>query len=64
MENVVNKVVFENLGVKVIGEVPREHKLEGGDFMILKPDIALLGIGLRTTIEAAHYLMENDLIGT
>jgi len=32
--------------------------------MILKPDIALLGIGLRSNLEAAKYLMDNDLLGT
>jgi len=32
--------------------------------MIVKPDLALLGIGLRTTHSAGYYLMDKDLIGT
>jgi len=31
--------------------------------MILNPDLAVLGVGMRTNVEAAIYLMENDLIG-
>jgi arginine deiminase len=64
IESQILKVVHENLGATVIGEAPKGAFLEGGDFMILKPDIALLHIGLRSNLEAAKYLMENDLLGT
>ena len=29
-----------------------------------KPDLSMLGVGLRTTIKGAEYLMENDFLGT
>jgi arginine deiminase len=63
IESGIMRKVFENIGVKIIGEVPNGALLEGGDFMILRPDLAVLGIGMRTNFEAAIYLMENDLIG-
>jgi len=55
--------VFINLGVQIVGEVPDGCLLEGGDFMILNPSLAVLGLGMRTNMEAAKYLMENDLLG-
>jgi arginine deiminase len=63
IENSIMRKVFDNIGVDIIGEVPNGALLEGGDFMILKPNLALLGLGMRTNIEGAVYLMENDLIG-
>jgi arginine deiminase len=56
--------VFKNLKVKIIGEIPEGSYLEGGDFFILKENLAILGIGMRTTMEAAKFLMVNDLLGT
>jgi arginine deiminase len=38
--------------------------LEGGDFFPAGENLALLGIGLRTTYAAAKQLMEKDLLGT
>jgi len=38
--------------------------LEGGDFFPVNKDLALLGIGMRTKMCAAKYLMDNDLLGT
>jgi len=64
LETKIMKIVHENIGIKILGEMPVGAYLEGGDFMILKPDVALLSIGLRSNIEAAAYLMENDLLGT
>ena len=55
---------YELLGVAISGEIVDENKLEGGDFMIVKDDLALLGIGMRTNMGAANYLMDNDLLGT
>jgi len=63
VEEKIMRQVFVNLGVNIIGNVPNNCLLEGGDFMILKPELAVLGIGMRTNFEAACYLMENDLIG-
>jgi arginine deiminase len=56
--------VFKNLKVKIIGEIPENSYLEGGDFFVLKEDISLLGIGMRSTMDAANFLMSNDLLGT
>lgn len=64
MEHNLMIQVFKNLNVKVIGEVPEEAYIEGGDFYVLKHDLSVLGVGMRTNIKAAGYLMENDLIGT
>lgn len=55
---------YEQLGVKILGEVSNNSKLEGGDFMTIKEDLSLLGISLRTNFESAVYLMENDFLGT
>jgi arginine deiminase len=63
-EHEILKTVFENMGAKIIGEIPENGKLEGGDFYPLRGHLALLGIGIRTNIEAANYLMKNDLLGT
>jgi len=64
MEHNLMQQVFENLGVKTIGEVPENAYLEGGDFFVAKPDLSMLGVGMRTNFKAAAYLMENDLLGT
>jgi len=47
--------VHENIGTKILGEMPPGAYLEGGDFYILKPDLALLSIGLRSNMEAAAF---------
>ena len=62
-EHIIMKLVFKNLKVNIIGEVERGY-LEGGDFFVAREDLSMLGFGLRTNIEGADYLMENDLLGT
>ena len=62
-EHIIMKQVFKNLKVNIIGEVERGY-LEGGDFFVAREDLSMLGFGLRTNIEGADYLMENDLLGT
>jgi len=47
------RVVFENLGYGIAGQIPEGEYLEGGDFFMAKHDLAMLGVGLRTTIGAA-----------
>lgn len=64
MEHNIMIQVFENLGVKILGEVPPEAYLEGGDFYVLKPDLSIVGLGMRTNLKACGYLMENDFLGT
>ena len=48
----------------MIGEIEAEGFLEGGDFTPAGQDLALLGIGLRSNMEAAQQLMDNDLLGS
>lgn len=51
-------------GLEVIGQVEEPGFLEGGDFTPAGQELALLGIGLRSNIEAARQLMEKDLLGS
>lgn len=64
LEHDIMLQVFKNLGVKVIGEVPNNAYLEGGDFFVAKTDLSIMGVGMRTNFEAAAFLMSNDLLGT
>ncbi|KCV72527.1 hypothetical protein H696_00119 [Fonticula alba] len=54
---------FQKLGIPIVGRIPDEGRLEGGDFFMAGPDLALVGIGLRSNIQAINYLMDNDLLG-
>ena len=62
-EHIIMKQVFKNLNVDIIGEI-KEGYLEGGDFFVARENLSMLGIGLRTNVQAGNYLMENDLLGT
>ena len=64
LENDLMEIVFRNLGAKIIGRIPEGTFLEGGDFFVAKDDLCMLGIGLRTKIDAAYYLMNNNLLGS
>ena len=55
---------FEKVGLSVIGSIEKPGFLEGGDFFPCGDDLALLGIGLRSNYDAAHQLMNGDLLGT
>ena len=67
-EHIIMKQVFENLNSNIIGIVSKEYDenafLEGGDFFVVKNDYSLLGVGLRTSMKGAAYLMEKNLLGT
>lgn len=63
-ENVLMKSVWNQLGISPIGSIITPGVLEGGDFVPLGYEMAMLGVGLRTNMEAARQLMKNDLIGT
>ncbi|KAL0231991.1 hypothetical protein PCE1_002987 [Barthelona sp. PCE] len=63
-ESRIMQFCWEKLGIPVVGKIPEPHFLEGGDFYTVKPDLCMLGVGLRSTYSAAVYLMENDLLGT
>ncbi len=44
--------------------MPEGCYLEGGDFMAISEDLALMQIGIRSNLAGAKYLMDNDLLGT
>jgi arginine deiminase len=54
---------FHKLGLPVLGGVTSPGYLEGGDFFPAGPGLALLGIGLRSNMEAAAQLMAADWLG-
>lgn len=55
---------LEKLGLQVIGAVQEPGYLEGGDFIPVSADLALVGIGLRSNMEACQQLMDKNLLGT
>ena len=55
---------YEMLDIPVLAEINGDLKLEGGDFMIVKEDLSLMGVGLRSNMAAAEFLMENDFLLT
>jgi arginine deiminase len=63
-EHTIMKQVFKNLGSDIIGDVGGEGYIEGGDFFVAREDLSMLGIGLRSDMKGADYLMKNDLLGT
>lgn len=63
-ENLLMSAIWPQLGVNPIGKIDNPGTLEGGDFIILGKDLAMLGVGLRTNFEAAQQLMQKDLLGT
>eukprot|EP00195_Chlamydomonas_chlamydogama_P009440 CAMPEP_0202891208 /NCGR_PEP_ID=MMETSP1392-20130828/1328_1 /ASSEMBLY_ACC=CAM_ASM_000868 /TAXON_ID=225041 /ORGANISM="Chlamydomonas chlamydogama, Strain SAG 11-48b" /LENGTH=467 /DNA_ID=CAMNT_0049574893 /DNA_START=174 /DNA_END=1577 /DNA_ORIENTATION=+ len=60
----VMKFCFTKLGLPVVGEIREPGFLEGGDFFPCGQDLCMLGIGLRSNMEAAQQLMDEDLTGT
>ena len=67
-EHIIMKQVFENLKIKILGKVSKDYDknafLEGGDFFVAKQDLSMLGVGLRTSMKGAEYIMKNDFVGT
>lgn len=48
----------------MVGEIEEPGFLEGGDYFAAGEDLALVGIGLRSNIEACEQLMNRDWLGT
>ncbi len=48
----------------MVGQIDGDGFLEGGDFFPAGEDLALVGIGLRSNMEACQQLMDRDLLGT
>ncbi|GKT22922.1 Arginine deiminase [Aduncisulcus paluster] len=63
-EIAIMEFCFKKLGINPIGRVSAPGTLEGGDFMMCGPSLAMVGVGLRTNSLGASYLMDNDLLGT
>ena len=47
-----------------MGAIETPGYLEGGDFFPCGRGLAMLGVGLRSNVEAATQLMQRDLLGT
>jgi arginine deiminase len=63
-ENELMSGVWPALGIKPLGAIEGPGTLEGGDFIPVNKELALLGVGARSTFDAAQQLMENDWVGT
>ena len=67
-EHIIMEQVFKNLQSNLLGVLTEKYDkdafLEGGDYYVAKKDLSLLGVGLRTSMKGAEYLMENDYLGT
>lgn len=48
----------------MVGEIEEPGFLEGGDYFAAGEDLALVGVGLRSNIEACEQLMNRDWLGT
>jgi arginine deiminase len=46
-EVALTRFCLNKLGLKIIGEITGDGKLEGGDFFPLGKDLCMVGIGLR-----------------
>lgn len=52
-------------GLNIAGSIEAPGYLEGGDFFpVASRDLSLVGIGLRSNMEACQQLMDQDLLGT
>lgn len=51
-------------GLPIAGTISEPGFLEGGDFFPMGQDLALVGVGLRSNVEACQQLMERNLLGT
>jgi hypothetical protein len=51
-------------GLPIAGRIVEPGFLEGGDFFPMGQDLALVGVGLRSNVEACQQLMDKDLLGT
>lgn len=56
--------ISSSTGLPVLGEIDEPGFLEGGDYFAAGEDLALVGVGLRSNIEACEQLMNRDWLGT
>eukprot|EP00798_Chlamydomonas_sp_ICE-L_P013898 gene13898-19825_t len=60
----VMKFCHTKLGLPIVGEVSEGGFLEGGDFFPCGTHLCMMGIGLRSNMDACQQLMDRDLLGT
>lgn len=60
----VMRFCFKKLGLNIVGEIPAEGRLEGGDFFPAGKTLSFVGIGLRSNQEAVDYMLQHDLFGS
>jgi arginine deiminase len=58
------ELVWKQLGITPVGMIEEPGTLEGSDFIPVSKDLAFLGVGRSTNMEAAKQLMDKDLVGT
>ena len=65
-ETYLMRAVWKQLGVNVIAscEGASDISLEGGDFFPVNEDLSILGVGIRTNINAARFLTSSGVLGT
>ena len=63
-ENKLMSLVWPQLGINPIGQIEEPGTIEGGDFIPLSKNCMMLGVGLRTNMNAAQQLMNKDLLGS
>ena len=68
-ENSLMERVWRQLGVTPLTDGPNRRMdsqcaLEGGDFFSLGPELAVIGVGLRTNWAAVRKLLDADMLGT
>ena len=59
-ESAVLRQCWAQLGFPLVADLPRlspSARLEGGDFFPLAPRLSLIGVGLRTNLEAVQLLV-------
>jgi arginine deiminase len=61
-ESDLMRIVWEQLGVSTVDQLDVPCALEGGDFFPLGEDVALIGVGLRTNMDAVKALLRADVI--
>lgn len=54
---------LRKLGMPIVGAIGEGGYLEGGDFFPMGADLALVGVGLRSNVDACRQLMDNDWLG-
>lgn len=60
----VMKFCFNKLNIPIVGNIVSPGTLEGGDFYSAGSDLSMIGIGLRSNMNAVQQLFDQNLFGT